>query len=144
MQRVVHTHVCSLAMATVSVGVLNPATQNMADGIPSLLIMTGWRNFDGTPFMLAYRDSAPVSPPDGVIRNIVYLTMSGSTVTGMRSVTELGGVMTPQFQATGPSIPLATLQSGFNNIMPLVFAGDDVINGNGFDNVLHGLQSFRF
>ena len=126
-------------MANVSVGELNPVTPNMAGYIPSVLNMTGWQNFDGTPFMLAYRDSAPVSPPDGVTRNIIYLTMSGSTVTGVRYVTELNGVMTQQFQATGLSIPLATLQSGFSNIIPLVFAGDDVINGNNFENVLYGL-----
>lgn len=129
-------------MANVSIGVPNPSSATFAGGVPDNFGITDWEIIEQTPTLLVYRGPAPlppVGPPDTASAPKFYLTIANGIVTGVRYEASYINGTIPKFQATGLNIPLATFQANLGNVIPLVLAGNDTIDGNDFDNVLKGL-----
>lgn len=123
-------------MAVVKLGVANPTSQQTAGGLPEVLSLQGWTiaTFPG-----GMTFTAPVSSPTTIPSKVALTLDAANNVTAIRYDASYIHSTLPQFQASGLSIPSATLFANLANIMPVVLSGNDTIYGNKFDNSLNGL-----
>lgn len=124
-------------MAVVKLGVANPSSQTLAGGLPEALSLSGWTltNFPG-----GMTFTAPTSSPTTVPSKVSVTLDAANNVTAISYDASYIHSTLPQFQATGLSIPRATLLANLANIMPIVLSGNDTIYGNNFANTLNGLD----
>ncbi len=123
-------------MAVVKLGVANPSGQQLAGSLPEALSLSGWTltNFPG-----GMTFTAPASSPPIVPSKVSVTLDAANNVTALSYDSSYIHSTLPQFQATGLSVPRATLLANLANIMPVVLAGNDTITGNNFANTLNGL-----
>ena len=122
-------------MADIKIGIPNPPSDLYGGVLPQNLDFTGW-----TPAY--YPGGATFTKPiSGGLITTDRLTLTLDANNNVTSVIfELGysGPRLPGFAAFVVSIPLATFLAGSGNLMPLLLAGDDLIEGNIFADIIDG------
>jgi Ca2+-binding RTX toxin-like protein len=121
-------------LANIILGNPNPPSSLFGGLLPQSLNFTGWARSN-------YPGGATFTRPfDGPPRPTETLTLTldaNNNVTSVKFELSNGTSLFPGFIATGISIPFATLLANASDLMPLLLAGNDTIQGNIFADTIN-------
>jgi RTX calcium-binding nonapeptide repeat (4 copies) len=124
-----------IIMAMVSVGPLLPTSQDQAGGVPEFLSLTDWRvsySFVSQTYF------SPPGPTTGPASTVVATRdpLNTGNIVAVKFYLATGINVVQQFEITGLSIPSDTFGSNLSNVMALIMAGYDRVDGNNFANTI--------